>query len=199
MQNRRPPSFLGAKSTSASYGESEGRMNPCSSIYYICLQASSSSSGLSLYSGRWTGGVSSSKSMLNSCPILTGGSPGGKFCGNMSLYSLRTTLMHSGMSSYYTWTAPRSDFPLYCLATSTCSVGSCTFWISPRKTVSSSVFLILIACLDAFALMQLTFASSSLVAPPITWWMVRKLWITPRLVTRTVRAAQSMLGFSWIN
>ena len=163
MQNRSSPSFFYAKSTSGLYRESEVRMNPYSSIYYICLCASSSLRGLSLWSGLWIAGVSSSKSILDSCPILIGDSLGDKFYGKMSSYSLRTALKHSSMSSHHTWTAPRFDFPLYFLATSsTCSVGSCTFWISLRKIVSSLIHLFLIACLNAFALIQLTFDSNCL-------------------------------------
>ena len=36
---------------------------------------------------------------------------GGKSCGKMSSYSLRTALMHSSMSSHHTSTTPRSNFP----------------------------------------------------------------------------------------
>ena len=66
IQNRRPLSFLGANSTGAPHGDSEDRMKPCSSMYSICLFASSSLSGLNLLIGRCTDLVSGSRSIFNS-------------------------------------------------------------------------------------------------------------------------------------
>ena len=137
MQNRRVPFFLGKSKTRALEGESDGLMKPCSSMLSICFLPSSSSRGCILYNGRWTGGTSSSRSVLNSCPSHTGGSPSGRSWGNTSSNSSRTAGIDDGSA--------RSQFGFYVVVNSSgASISSDSYltnWIIPKKARSTSFLL----------------------------------------------------------
>ena len=77
---------------------------------------------------------------MNSCPLRIGGSHGGKSFGKISSNSLRTTSISLGKSSRQRCETPKSDFPLYFVATSS-SFDSSTFRITPRKAWSILPFL----------------------------------------------------------
>lgn len=96
-----PPSFFGTNNTSAPYGELEGWMILCSSMSLIRVFPFLRLSGLSLYNGLCIGGVSSSKSIINSYIILAGGTPIGNSDGKTSAYSFKTFQSWGGRSGLF--------------------------------------------------------------------------------------------------
>ena len=167
----------------------EGRINWCSSSSSICFFASVNSSGLSLYRGRWTGGTSSSKSILNSCPIRLGGSPIGNSSGKTLEYSLRIPLIYSGISSRCNCDEYKSDW-VFPSRSSTVSV---TFRTIPTNARVAGFFLNnQLICL---ALIMVTISSDG------TFFCFARgssIHFCPCLTVTTPRV-QSMWGFSFCN
>ena len=140
------------------------------------------------------GGVSSSSSILYSCPIQTSNNPSGRSMGKISLYSYRTTLISSNMSLWYAFS---TSYPVSVFSG---TIGTILFSSSLTSRINtkyvSSTFLRWNHQATCFALHSL---SVSILSFTCRLRMIGKVRIQPGRWIVMYLLVQSIMGFLYSN